>query len=164
MFEETSAVFGGADAEYRYRLVRRWSNAPAVNWVMLNPSTADADHDDPTIRRCVGFAHRWGYGGIVVTNLFALRTPDPAQLLAAAEPIGPDNDAYIEGAARECRDVLCAWGQHGAHRKRALHVTQLLNRAGARLLCLKLTNSMQPGHPLYLRGDLKPMAYAGVRS
>src|SRR5262245_19133112 len=81
---------------YRYWLTRTWDNSlRRVCWVMLNPSTADAEQDDPTIRRCVGFARSWGAGGIIVVNLFAFRASDPKALLRAADPVGPDNDGHI---------------------------------------------------------------------
>lgn len=143
---------------YRYELTRRWSDRPLAGWVMPNPSTADAEVDDPTIRRCVGFAKAWGFGGIVVRNLYALRATDPAELRAHPEPIGPDNAEHLVRAAKDAL-TICAWGAHGARDDRSRHVAALLEAAGADLRCLALTADGQPRHPLYLRADLTPVAF-----
>lgn len=84
---------------YRYELTRRWAPGPLVGWVMLNPSRADAHTDDPTVRRCVGFAHRWGYGGLIIRNLYALRATDPAALADHLDPVGPDTTRTWPAAA-----------------------------------------------------------------
>ena len=106
-------VIGGAtfsrDRRYRYRLWRRWDRSRAVvAFVMLNPSTADAMHDDPTIRRCVGFARAWGFGGVDVVNLFALRATDTRALRKAADPIGPANDRHLRRAVRSAGLIVLA--------------------------------------------------------
>lgn len=139
---------------YRYRLERRWSDAPALlTFVMLNPSTADANADDPTIRRCMGFARREKFAGIVVVNLYAFRATDPAALWLAADPCGPDNDNALYRAAREARfyrlPVICGWGTHGGKNNRPI---VLMQQAGADLQCLGRTKGGQPRHPLYVRG------------
>jgi hypothetical protein len=142
---------------YRYRLSRVWDECdPVLVWVMVNPSTADALTDDPTIRRCISFARDWGYGGIVVVNLFALRATDPAALntFAPNDPIGPlNNDHLLEAVAGE--DVVCAWGasipDYWRHRPRG--VVELMRQHGAHLHHLGLTKSGQPRHPLYLAGN-----------
>ena len=95
---------------YRYALTREWADGKCVAWLMLNPSTADADIDDPTIRRCIGFARQWGYGRLVVVNLFALRATDPRVLVRNADPVGSKNDFYIAKAMKEAQEVICAWG------------------------------------------------------
>lgn len=151
---------GGAtfsrDRRYRYRLWRRWDRArPVVVFVMLNPSTADARHDDPTIRRCIGFARRWGYGGIEVVNLFGYRATDPRALRIVRDPVGPGNWRHIRRALRQAALVILAWGAH-AHGDRLTRV--------ARAQCLGLTRAGQPRHPLYLRRDVRPEPYAGVAS
>ena len=116
---------------------------------MLNPSTADAERDDPTIRRCMGFARGWGFGGVVVVNLFGLRSPDPAALLAAADPVGPLNDAHVRRACRDAGLVVAAWGAHRSVGKRALEIGPLLGEA----CCFGRTLGGDPRHPLYLRRD-----------
>lgn len=115
---------------------------------MLNPSTADAERDDPTIRRCASFARAWGLGGMTVVNLFALRATDPARLRRARDPIGRDNDRHIAEAAAGADRVVVAWGVHGTLRDRDRAVLALL--AGARPRCLGLTRGGHPRHPLYL--------------
>ena len=93
------------DGAYRYRLTRCWTSDlfrdgdGQMLVVGLNPSTADAVHDDPTVRRCIGFAHREGCAELVIVNLFALRSPTPRRLVYAADPVGPENDRHIEAAA-----------------------------------------------------------------
>lgn len=137
---------------YRYTLRRAGlgGSIETINFIMLNPSTADAEIDDPTIRRCIRFTSDWGYNELVVTNLFALRSTDPKALATAADPIGPDNDRHIAQQAAAAALVVCAWGAHGALRGRAAHVVRLLASAGIQPMCLSMTAGGQPGHPLYL--------------
>lgn len=143
---------------YRYELVRRWSDAPLVGWVMLNPSTADAEVDDPTIRRCINFAASWAYGGIVVRNLFALRATDPGELDQHPDPVGPENNEYLAHCRHEVMTVI-AWGARGGHRGHT--VLDLLTRHGVRPYQLAQTKSAQPRHPLYLPANLRPTPVAG---
>lgn len=139
-----------ADRRYRYRLWRTWdATRPRVAFCLLNPSAADDRRDDPTIRRCVRFARRWGYGGVVVVNLFALRATDPRALGRSADPVGPANDRAIRDAARRARLVVAGWGSRGALRRRADEATALL--AGARVVTFGVTRDGQPRHPLYVR-------------
>jgi hypothetical protein len=144
------------DGVYRYELSRRWSVAVADVWIMLNPSTADADVDDATIRRCMGFSRSWGAGGIRVVNLFALRATDPEQLRRHPDPIGPDNDGAIALAVSLARirdgRVIVAWGSHLMSVQRGRHVRDLV---GGPLLCLGTTRRGAPRHPLYVRGDTR---------
>ncbi|MDP7729528.1 DUF1643 domain-containing protein [Mycobacterium sp. TY813] len=146
---------------YQYRLWRRWDHTkPMIGWVMLNPSTADANTDDPTIRRCKGFARDWGFGGIIVRNLFALRSTAPAALDTHPEPIGPRNDAELTGCSEQNVTVM-AWGTF-APRKRASAVARLLwdiyaQRPGSgRLAVLGWTASHMPRHPLYVPAATQP--------
>ena len=153
---------GGAafsrDGRYRYRLWRRWDRSrPAIAFCMLNPSTADARRDDPTIRRCIGFARDWGYGGIEVVNIFALRATDPRALRSARDPVGPRNDAFMLRAAGRS-PVVIAWGAHGALRGRGATALRLFG-ARTRLLALGRTRSGAPPHPLYLRRDVEAEEY-----
>lgn len=159
---ERSAVISG-DGRYRYELRRVWnSDRPTVGWIMLNPSTADADHDDPTIRRCVSFARAWGYGGIVVRNLFAYRATDPRALRFQTDPVGPANDEHLMGGAHGGDGItICAWGAHGTYRNRDLAVVALLCRdPDVRVHHLGLTKDGAPRHPLYVRGDTPPTEWA----
>ena len=149
------------DRRYRYRLWRRWDRSrPVVAFVMLNPSTADARRDDPTIRRCMGFAERWGYGGIEVVNLFGLRASDPRTLRAARDPVGPRNDTHLRRAVRRARLVVAAWGADRAARSRE---RALSGRLSPRARCLGTTRSGAPRHPLYLRGDVGLVPLPAVR-
>lgn len=144
---------------YRYLLQRFWDQRlEALNFVMLNPSTADASLDDPTIRRCLGFARTLGFGQLEVTNLFALRSTDPAALRGHADPVGPDNDECIVSSAKVCHMTICAWGNHGGYLGRAQHVLALLHAAGVTPRALRLGKDGSPAHPLYLPADLRPIA------
>lgn len=146
--------------KYRYWLSRAWDDKlPVVCWVMLNPSTADAKDDDPTIRRCVNFARSWNAGGIYVVNLFAFRSPDPAALGGAKDPVGPMNDYFVHQCAAGGRfgkkrlAVVAAWGAHGNFRDRDQAVLALLRDSGVTPQCLGLTKSGQPRHPLYVGAE-----------
>lgn len=144
------------DGLYRYKLWRIWDRSlPVCVWVMLNPSTADAEKDDATIRRCIGFAKQWGYGGIVVINVFALRATNPAELASAQDPVGPRNDDVIETSITQALQdqnalVVAAWGgsfppsQFG----RVDLVRRALRRHGAK--CLGRTRAGEPKHPVRL--------------
>ena len=142
-----------ASGRYRYRLRRWWAPGPRVAFVMLNPNNADAQRDDPTIRRCVSFARRWAFGSVDVVNIFGYRTRDPRELLRVSDPIGPDNDRYLRGAIRSAELVVCAWGAAPAAARRASQVAELLD--GRALRCLGRTLSGAPRHPLYLRRDTR---------
>lgn len=145
---------------YRYALERRWSSAPPMVFCMLNPSTADAEVDDPTIRRCKSFAEREGCGGIYVVNLFAFRATNPAELKAAADPVGPKNVQAI-GEALLLSAVMrgpfvAAWGAHpsaGKEAARLVERTRSFSNFGLRIHCLGKTQTGAPKHPLYLRAD-----------
>jgi hypothetical protein len=131
----------------RYLLARTWApRLPVLTWVMLNPSTADAFTDDPTIRRCIAFASRDGYGGIKVVNLFALRAARPADLRAAVDPVGAANDRILAVHARGA--VVAAWGAAGQLHGRADQVAGHLAADGVTLLCLGVTKDGHPVHPL----------------
>lgn len=130
---------------------------------MLNPSTADEFRLDPSCTRARVYAERWGFGALIVTNLFAWRATDPDEMKSAREPVGRGNDAAILAAAREARLVVCAWGNHGAHLGRSGKVATLLNGAGVRLHVLKMNAGGEPAHPLYLSGSLRPQSWRALR-
>ena len=139
---------------YRYHLWREWESANEPQrclFVMLNPSTADAEKDDPTVAKCGRFARAWGFDGLEVVNIFALRSTDPRALLVHPEPVGGlENDAFILGAADNCRGrIIAAWGNWGRIRGRGLQVYEMLVRAGYEPLTFRVTNEGQPEHPLY---------------
>lgn len=143
------------DGLYRYVLTRDWfpKYRGTVVWVMLNPSTADAETDDLTIRKCQGFSRRWGFDGIAVLNLFAYRTPYPSDLKDAREAgidiIGPENDAIIRDFAGSSSTgmIVAAWGNHGDYIARARQVGQVISSVGRGLHCLGTTKSGHPRHP-----------------
>jgi hypothetical protein len=141
---------------WRYLLWRRWDEEkPVANFLMLNPSTADENQLDPSCNRARDFAERWGYGMLIVTNLFAWRATDPGMMKAAQDPVGRSNNQAILRAARQSAIVVCAWGNHGSHLDRAATVVAKLRGAGVPLNLLRLTGQGQPNHPLYLKADLK---------
>lgn len=145
---------------WRYALTRTWNpDLAATVWIMLNPSTADAFQLDPTIRRCVAFAKQWNTGGVVVLNLFGLRSTQPAALRAVDDPVGPDNDDMIAREAVGGR-VVCAWGVHGRLYSRDRRVAALLHNNGVQPWCLGTTKDGQPKHPLYVPGDTQPVEYS----
>lgn len=159
--DATGAIFGGDDDCYRYALWRRWDRAlPTMHVIGLNPSTADATRDDPTIRRCLAFARREGCGVLVMLNLFALRATDPKVMMRHDAPVGPVNDAWLREYARAGGLFVAAWGAHGSHLNRAREVRNLFDAEGATLHCLGRTTSGAPRHPLYLPSDAPMIAYA----
>jgi hypothetical protein len=157
--EAGPAIFSD-DRKYRYTLQRHWQDGDGcVNFVMLNPSTADEKRLDPTLRRCLGYAQDWGYGRFVITNLFALRATDPRAMKAHPEPIGEDNDAHLIEQAQQADLVLCGWGAHGKHRQRNRAVLDLFKTHGIDLHYLVITAGGQPGHPLFLSSELRPVQW-----
>jgi hypothetical protein len=111
------------------------------------------------VTRCQNFARDWGYGGLVVTNIFALRATDPKDMLAHPDPVGPENDNIIVSQAMHAKVVVCAWGEDGKHLGWAASVVALLRRYSIPLYCLQRNQSGEPSHPLYLRKDLKPIPW-----
>jgi len=148
-----SATFS-PDRTYRYRLLRRWSRGRRILWVMLNPSTADAQRDDPTIRRCIAFSRDWGYGSMEVVNLYALRATRPAALRRHPDPVGPENERHVRAATRRADLVVAAWGVLGAGRDASM----ALGRRG-RVVCLGLTRAGAPRHPLYVPASAVPAPF-----
>jgi hypothetical protein len=147
------------DGAYRWWLRRSWTHGGdgrCVCFVMLNPSTADAESDDPTVRRCLAYTQAWGFSTLSIRNLFALRATDPRALFAHPDPVGPRGDVEL-AAARTADLVVCAWGA-GAPLGRDNRALALL--AGKPLHCLGLSKMGHPKHPLYLRADLQPTPWA----
>lgn len=139
---------------YRYALGRMWDPTRPINlvWCMLNPSTADGTKDDPTIRQCIGFARDWGYGGFIVVNLFAYRSPDPKDLLRVEDPVGPDNNIVWQECMTHHHSIVAAWGSN-VQRLGSLandRIALLRDLAGKRLWTFGMTANGNPLHPLYL--------------
>jgi hypothetical protein len=148
------------DGLYRYRLWRTWGPGKRMAWIMFNPSTADAEMDDPTIRRCMGFAKREGYGGIEVINLYALRCTKPKHLLDHPDPEGPDNRAHWDAVLSHDRIgmIVAAWGSADA--RLALPQSRAVaSRYIGGWFSLGVTRAGFPRHPLYVRADqpLEPL-------
>lgn len=145
-----AAIFDQS-GQFRYSLSRQWEGGKGrVAMILLNPSTADASRDDPTLRRCIGFARRWGFASLEVVNLFAYRATRPQQLRQATDPVGPENDDHLMRAARNAGVVVAAWGVHGVLAGRNLEVLRMLAGLGLSLSCLGLTKTGHPRHTLYL--------------
>jgi hypothetical protein len=136
-------------------LWRKWADGPVANFLMLNPSTADEVKLDPSCTRARVYAERWGFGALVVTNLFGWRATDPGDMKTVPDPVGRGNDAAILAAARAAGVVVCAWGNHGLHRERSAYVVDLLRKAGVGLHVLRMNACGEPAHPLYLPGSLR---------
>lgn len=148
---------------YRYMLGRSWDQSlPVLAFVMLNPSTADADQDDPTIRKCIGFAKRLGFGAITVVNLYAFRATLPVDLKSAGYPVGPGNDDFIEIAVNDGADaVICAWGSNAKGLARPGEVVALLKRWGRKPMALRINAGGIPAHPLMLPYSCQLQEYMG---
>ncbi len=143
---------------YRYRLERQWDpGKKAVCFLMLNPSTADAYSTDPTLRRCIAFAKSWGFGALVIGNLFALKSPKPRLIYECADPIGPENDHYLRKMSENCERIVCGWGRHGVYLDRASDVCRMLETS--KLYALKVTMGGQPCHPLYISAACEPRPF-----
>lgn len=150
--------------KYRFTLWREFKpdlllHEGFVNFIGLNPSTADETKDDATIRRCIGYAKAWGYGALCMTNLFAFRATFPSDLRACAIPEGDGCYGWIENVAREAHLTICAWGTHGAFRDRGRKVATMLQHRGVRMFCLGLNGDGSPKHPLRLSKALKPVPF-----
>lgn len=168
------AIFS-KDYKYRYGLYRvlnkrlvedgAFSLARTCIFIMLNPSTADAFKNDPTVTRCVGYAKKWNYDALAVLNLFGLRSTDPKQLYESDDPVGNLNDLFIKYWVKGDPilyfkpDVICAWGNHGSLNNRGQEVLKILKQYNIKSKYLKLTKSNQPAHPLYLKKDLIPKEF-----
>lgn len=143
---KTGATFSPCRT-WRYALYRTWNEEGGhLMFIGLNPSTADETQDDPTVRRCIGFAKREGYGGIFMLNLFAYRSTDPAALKVVDDPIGPENNLFLLSYFGRAKRAIAAWGVHGVLHGRDLEVAELLPMLG----CLGTTKDGHPKHPLYL--------------
>lgn len=177
-----------SDGQYRYRLWREWRGThDPKNWrwlgakdgaghelgepkacvfVMLNPSTADETKDDPTIRKCVGFAKRWRYERLEVVNLFAHRATNPKELLRLGhddDPVGPWNQMHTEKIVANAGIIVCGWGVHGNHLNQDETTLGWIDGWGVPIVALGLTKDGYPKHPLYLPYDAVPLPFKGTR-
>ena len=153
-----SAIFSPC-LKYRYSLSRVWNpKLPTVVFVGLNPSTADEQEDDPTVRRCIAFARKWHFGSLNLVNLFAYRSTDPTCLTKAEDPVGPENDAHIVQSVVRAKRVVIAWGTKGTLLSRDRQVLSLLPDSH----CLGITKEGYPKHPLYLAGNTRVRLFRAV--
>ena len=143
--------------KYRYALSRTWNGKKkTILFIGLNPSTANEKIDDPTIRRCINYAQNWGYGSLLMVNLFAYRATLPSELKNVKNPIGNDNDLHIIELSKKADIAVAAWGNEGSLLNRDKEVKKILPN----LMCLKINKSGQPAHPLYQKKDLKLIKYS----
>lgn len=148
-----TAAFSGPDNCYRDQLIRRWDESlPLLVVCMLNPSTADHETNDPTILTLIHFAKLWGYGGLLVVNLCAFRSPSPAVMKAAADPVGPQNEKALLNAMMYARAnggrILVAWGNDGDFLERDAWFSERAAKLGLSTICLGATRSGAPKHPM----------------
>ncbi len=152
-FTSSKAIFN-TSKRYRYVLTREWTEGKgAVAFIGLNPSTATHEVSDPTVTRCVNYAKRWGFKEMIMLNIFALRSTDPKELYKAREPIGRENNDYIESYTEEAKLVIAGWGNHGDHRTRGREVSKIIKDLNVK--CFGINKSGHPVHPLYQRNDAR---------
>ncbi|MFA5490202.1 MAG: DUF1643 domain-containing protein [Candidimonas sp.] len=163
MFDLTSRAILSDDHKHRFWLSRQWATGPLVIFVMHNPSTADADIDDPTIRRCIAFAEQWGYGGLGVVNRFSIRSSNPDDLWKTAYPNHQINDKILNHVVEKCESIVAAWGKHGKNAyqrsvisERDNFIFNLCHRYKRNISYIEVTKEGIPRHPLYLKGNLLP--------
>jgi hypothetical protein len=157
MYPRGAAIIS-ADGRYRYRLERHGlSGSGSVAWIMVNPSTADATADDPTIRKVIGFSERMGAGWAIVGNKFAWRATDVRDLRSVSDPVGPGNDEHLSNIMSEAATVIVAWGPLSklppVLKRRWYKVARIADRVGARLMCFGTAQDGHPRHPLMLAYD-----------
>lgn len=155
LLESTATI--SADGQYRYDLVRRWTEGPLALWVMLNPSTADATEDDKTIQQCTAFSHREHCAGLAVVNLYALRATDPKELSLHPDPVGPDNVERLTFWLGQPDDVVArvivAWGDSIPTNRPHPQVLLLADRFHRPTYCLGAIRKGRPRHPSRLALD-----------
>ncbi|MBS4898415.1 MAG: DUF1643 domain-containing protein [Streptococcus sp.] len=144
------------DKIYRYTLSRTWdSTKPTVLFIGLNPSIADENIDDPTITRCINFAKDWGYGTLLMANLFAFRSTYPKEIYLIDDPIGKDNDYYLLECVKQSDLIIACWGNNGTYMDREKIIKELVPN----LYCLQKNKNGTPHHPLRLPRDINPIPF-----
>jgi len=157
-YVDTGAVFSPCEV-YRYRLWRSWrlpwleGEGKRAAFIGLNPSTATETEDDPTIRRCIGFASRWGCDGMEMLNLYAIRSTDPRGVWMSSDPVGEETDHYLVEVASKAEVVVACWGAFPRAQWRAAEVVAMLAEAGVTVQALGVTKEGQPRHPLYIKNE-----------
>jgi len=140
-------------------LYRRWSTGDELLWVMLNPSTADAEADDATTRRCVDLSTSWGFGAAVIVNLFGYISTDPMRLNSIADPVGPENNSVLLEQFIKTDDCVVAWGSRPEIHPFQSRVTEISQHLPTTVRCLGLTKHNYPRHPLRVSSATKPVVY-----
>jgi hypothetical protein len=140
---------------YRYNLMRKWNleGNNLVSFIGLNPSTADANKDDPTLLRCINFSKSLGFDGLILVNLFAYRSKSPTVMKQHTSPVGVENDIYIIDAIDQTNKTILCWGNNGTHKSRNLELYDLIKTHRESYYCLGKTMNNHPKHPLYLSRD-----------
>ncbi len=155
----TSSAKFSPDRVHRYALWRTWDESGKIAmFIGLNPSTADEVKNDPTVTRCINYAKRWGYNGMIMSNIFAFRATDPKVMKAAQDPVGPENDKWLLKLANEANLIVAVWGNHGDFMKRGKAVMSLFEES--ELHCLAVNKTGHPKHPLYCNNSLKAVLIA----
>ena len=150
-----SAIFSPCET-YRYSLTRIWNDEKKpIIFIGLNPSTADENMDDPTIRKCMHYAFQWGFGGLIMVNLFAFRATLRNDLKKSKLPVGKNNNQFIVNAFQESEMAIAAWGNDGQLYGRDKEVLRLVSNP----MCLNINKTGQPAHPLYQKNDATPKSY-----
>ncbi len=145
---------------YRYTLQRVWEpEKPIIAFIGLNPSTATEVENDPTVRRCIGYAISWGYGGMRMLNAFGLRSTDPKGLKRIDDPVGPGNDTWIKKMTKDSALTVACWGTHAELNSRHQEIVDMFRRADRPLHCLGVTKAGFPKHPLYLKQSLTAIPF-----
>jgi len=151
MKTSSHAIFS-ADRKYRYRLTRWWyDGGPILCFCLLNASNANENRNDPTVHRCIGFGHYWGYSGIIIVNLNGLVSMDPTKLFTDPDPVGPENNDHLASAALSSEKIVAGWGNNGARMPhRVDEVLEILTKYKD-VYCFSQTKIGQPRHPLYVK-------------
>jgi len=154
-FIKKRAIFSPCQT-YRYSLTRIWNdNKRLILFIGLNPSTADETSDDPTIRKCMHYAYQWGFGGLIMVNLFAFRATLPNDLKKSKFPVGKNNNQFIINAILESEMAVVAWGNDGQLYGRDKEVLEFIPNP----MCININKTGLPAHPLYQKNDASPKSY-----
>lgn len=152
---KSSANFS-SDRVYRYALYRVWDDSlPLVMFIGLNPSVANETENDRTINKCIGYAQKWGCGGLIMANIFAYCSTDRSKLKTVKNPVGDENNEWLLKLSKKAKFIVAAWGTDGALFDRAEEVKKM----NLELYCLEISIDGHPKHPLYLKSDLKPKPF-----
>lgn len=168
LFDTKESYFRGAEfspcRRYRYSLERRWDDGVIdvdcrrIMFIGLNPSVADENQDDRTIRRLVGFSKSWGYNAFVICNVFGFVTPDPSEMLKQSDPVGPCNNQVLTRNIERSQAVVACWGNH-CPLERQRTICELIEAQCYSVYCFRTTKANRPEHPLYLPKTLKPIEF-----